>query len=168
MNSLESVLENLKTVLAKNSKTISAAESLTGGYVQYLLSSINGSSGYFVGGVTAYNIDQKVNILGVDRKNAEKYDCVSEQTAMEMARGIQKLTGSDYSIATTGYSVTNDNVAEPYAFICFYDHKTFDYKTKVIKNKQFTTRELSQQYFATQAFLFLYENIIEAEKRNIL
>lgn len=168
MNSLELVLENLKAVLAKSNKTISAAESLTGGYVQYLLSSINGSSGYFVGGVTAYNIDQKVNILGVDRDNAEKCNCVSEKTALEMAIGIQKLTGSDYSIATTGYSVTNDDVAEPYAFICFYDYNNHDLKTKVIRNKQFTTRELSQQYFATEAFLFLYENIIQAEKKQVI
>lgn len=165
MNSLESCLENLKKILSKNNKTVSAAESLTGGYVQYLLSSINGSSNYFVGGVTAYNIDQKVNILGVDRVNAEKCNCVSEQTAIEMARGVQELTGSDYSIATTGYSVINDDVLEPYAHICFYDYKNHDCKTKVIENKQFTTRELSQQYFATQAFLFLYNNIIEAEKQ---
>lgn len=147
---------SLKDTLIAHGKTVSVAESLTGGRVQYLMSSTNGSSGFFVGGVTAYNIDQKVNILKVDRENASKCDCVSEQTAVEMAAGVQQLMGSDYSISTTGFSVPNDNVPIPYAYISIYDRSRGEYEVYLVKNEHFIDRKLSQEYFSEQAFMLFY------------
>ena len=76
----------IKEFMLKQGETISVAESLTSGYLQAHMSAIAGSSKYFVGGITAYNIDIKVKFLNVDRANAETCDCVSEQTAVEMAK----------------------------------------------------------------------------------
>lgn len=152
-----------KDFMVEHGLTLAVAESLTGGHVQYLMSSTNGSSNFFVGGVTAYNIDQKVNILKVDRKNAEKCNCVSSQTAIEMAQGVQQLMGSDYGLSTTGYSVTNDSVDEPYAYVALYDKKRDNSEFIKIINRKFTTREESQVYFSDQAMLFFYAYVLVQE-----
>lgn len=158
MLSLELKTE-LKNILVAHNKTVAVAESLTGGQVQYLMSSTNGSSAFFVGGVTAYNITQKVNLLKVDYDNAAQCDCVSEQTSREMAYGVQKLMGSDYSLSTTGYSVPNEQVDVPHAYVTLYDHEAGYHKTMLIKNEHFIDRKLSQQYFSEQAFMFFYNYI---------
>lgn len=98
----------LKSLLIDQNLSIAVAESLTAGNLQAAISSVSGSSEYFSGGVTVYNIDQKVNLLGVNRKHAASVNCVSEQVAAEMAQGVRKMFGSDIGIATTGY-------AEPWA-----------------------------------------------------
>lgn len=155
----------LKQLMISNKKTVAVAESLTGGYLQYLMSSANGSSEFFLGGVTAYNIDQKVNLLTVDRTNAAQCDCVSEQTSIEMALGIQKLMVSDYSISTTGYSVPNDSVPIPYAHMTIYDSELNHYETFVIKNGKFRDREHSQLYFSNKAFTHFYDYIEKKYKK---
>lgn len=160
MLSLELKTE-LKDILVSRGKTVAVAESLTGGQVQYLMSSTNGSSAFFLGGVTAYNIHQKVALLNVDFTNASKCDCVSEQTSREMAYGVQTLMHSDYSISTTGYSVPNDSVDVPHAYVTLYDHERKFHKTILIKNEHFIDRRLSQLYFSEQAFMFFYNYIKE-------
>lgn len=98
--------------------TIAAAESLTAGKVQSLLARASGSSDYFVGGVTAYTLEQKVGILGVDRAHAERVNCVSARVASEMAQGVCRLMGSTVGVATTGYAEAwpAGGVAEAFAY----------------------------------------------------
>jgi nicotinamide-nucleotide amidase len=97
------MISQLKKFLLDNKMTISVAESCTAGNLQALLSSINGASDYFEGGITVYNIDQKVKHLEVDREVAEKVDCVSQEVADQMALGVAKLFDSRVSVSTTGY-----------------------------------------------------------------
>lgn len=89
-------------LLTQQNKTISTAESCTGGKIAQMLTSVAGSSGYFRGGVVSYATDTKISVLGVDAKTIEKYSVVSAAVASEMALGIQKLMKTDYAIATTG------------------------------------------------------------------
>jgi nicotinamide-nucleotide amidase len=97
--------------------TLAAAESLTGGRIQSLITSVSGASGYFTGGVTAYTLDQKVKLLGVDRAAAKKCDCVSAEVAAQMARGAAVLFGSGIAVSTTGYAepAPGKGVAAPFA-----------------------------------------------------
>lgn len=83
---------------------LAAAESLTAGHVQARIASVSGSSEYFLGGVTAYSLDQKVKLLGVNRAHAKKVDCVSQRVAVEMAAGVCQLFDADLGVATTGYA----------------------------------------------------------------
>ncbi|HUG12262.1 MAG TPA: CinA family protein [Opitutaceae bacterium] len=83
---------------------LAVAESLTGGNVQARVSAESGASEFFVGGVTAYNLDQKVALLGVNRAKAKASDCVSAEIAREMARGACKLMKCKLAVATTGYA----------------------------------------------------------------
>lgn len=101
------MLESLKKILLEMGVTLSVAESCTAGKLQDLLTSISGSSDYFEGGITTYNIDQKVKHLNVNREDAEKVDCVSQEIADQMAIGCSELFETRLSISTTGYINTH-------------------------------------------------------------
>ncbi len=89
-------------ILSENGKTLSAAESCTGGLISSLITSVAGSSAYYLGSVTSYANSVKTGILGVPAEIIEKYGAVSSECVGAMAEGVRKLTGSDYSVATSG------------------------------------------------------------------
>jgi nicotinamide-nucleotide amidase len=103
-------------VLTSESRTIAVAESLTAGQMQDVFASVSGSSAYFRGGVTAYHIDVKVDLLGVDRQLAESCGCVSQAVAIQMAMGVKSVFGTGIGVGTTGYAEPHGNGLEPYAF----------------------------------------------------
>ena len=115
---MNDLAEQLKRQLTGCDKQIAVAESLTGGHLQSAITSVSGSSNYFVGGVTAYNIDQKVNLLGVVRDHAASVNCVSSKVAEEMAAGVRTMFGSEIGVATTGYAEPwpDGRVDQPFAF----------------------------------------------------
>lgn len=84
--------------------TLAVAESMTSGRVQARVGAISGASDFFLGGITAYTLDEKVRHLGVDRAGAEPVDSVSAEVAGQMARGACDLFGSDLGVGTTGYA----------------------------------------------------------------
>lgn len=84
--------------------TLAVAESLTAGHVQARIAAVSGASDYFLGGVTAYNLEQKVKLLGVNRAHARRVNCVSQRVAVEMAFGVMQRFGADLAVATTGYA----------------------------------------------------------------
>jgi nicotinamide-nucleotide amidase len=96
------IQETIASILLNNKKTVSVAESCTGGYISHLLTSIPGSSGFFWGSVIAYDNRVKKNILNVEQKTLEKFGAVSMETVIEMARGVKNATGTDYALATSG------------------------------------------------------------------
>ena len=89
-------------MLARNGKTVSAAESCTGGLISSLFTSVPGSSEYYLGSVTSYSNSVKTGVLGVPAEIIEKYGAVSEECVREMAEGVRRITGSDFSVATSG------------------------------------------------------------------
>jgi len=98
---LEEIVGNL---LLKTGKTLSIAESCTGGYISQLITSIPGSSAYFKGSIVAYSNEIKENILNVSKSNIDIYGAVSKQVVEEMVTGIRRIYNTDYSIATSGIS----------------------------------------------------------------
>jgi len=89
-------------ILLYKKLTVSAAESCTGGLVASKLTNIPGSSEYFIDGVVSYSYSSKEKLLGVKHKDLLKNGAVSEQTAIEMAKGIRKISKTDIGISTTG------------------------------------------------------------------
>lgn len=83
---------------------LAVAESLTGGRVQALVTAESGASAYFVGGVTAYTIDRKIALLGVDRAAAGACNGVSAGVARQMALGVCRLIECNLGVSTTGYA----------------------------------------------------------------
>jgi nicotinamide-nucleotide amidase len=82
--------------------TIGTVESATGGRIADRMTNVPGSSDYFKGSVVAYSNEIKIALLGVKKATIENYGAVSEQTALEMARGGKKLLNVDICISDTG------------------------------------------------------------------
>ena len=98
----ESLEETVLGLLRRDHLTISCAESLTGGSVAARLTSVAGASASFVGGVVAYGVDAKHDVLGVSRRTIDGPGVVSEACAREMAAGVRRLLGTDVGLSTTG------------------------------------------------------------------
>jgi nicotinamide-nucleotide amidase len=98
--------ETIETVigklLSKENKTISTAESCTGGRIASLLSAVPGSSSYFKGSVVSYATEAKVNVLGVPQSLVDEFSVVSAEVASAMALSVKDLMKTDYALATTG------------------------------------------------------------------
>jgi nicotinamide-nucleotide amidase len=103
-------------MLARPRLTLAVAESATSGRLQAAIGAISGASRFFLGGITAYTIDQKVRHLGVDRAVAEAVDCVSAGVAEQMAEGACRMFRADVGIATTGYAEPARRGAVPFVW----------------------------------------------------
>ena len=82
--------------------TLGLAESCTGGYIAHHITQVMGSAGYFQGSIVCYQNQVKENVLGVKKTTLEEHGAVSEQTALEMARGAKKVLNADYGLGITG------------------------------------------------------------------
>jgi nicotinamide-nucleotide amidase len=112
-------MHDLKDLLVRAPRlTLAVAESLTCGQVQARIGEISGASEFFLGGITAYTIEAKARLLGVDPAAAAAVNGVSQEVAGQMARGAQRLFGSELGLATTGYAEPDlaRQVAQPYAW----------------------------------------------------
>jgi nicotinamide-nucleotide amidase len=110
-------LELKELLLRAPRQTLAVAESMTAGHLQARISAVSGASDYFLGGITAYTLEEKVRHLGVDRLHAESVNCVSPRVAAEMARGACTLFSANLAVSTTGYAEPSraDNVKVPMA-----------------------------------------------------
>jgi nicotinamide-nucleotide amidase len=92
----------LGELLKSKNKTLSTAESCTGGYISHLITRVAGSSDYYKGSVIAYANEVKIAELGVSSIDIEQYGAVSQQVVEQMAVGVQQKMKTDYAIATSG------------------------------------------------------------------
>jgi nicotinamide-nucleotide amidase len=96
-------LESVVGALLKNDNaTLSSAESCTGGNIARLLTTIPGSSAYFIGSVVAYHNNVKQNMLDVSENDLKTHGAVSEPVVLQMANGAKEKFGTDYAVATSG------------------------------------------------------------------
>lgn len=103
------IQEILKEILIEKKLTLSTAESCTGGELARLITSVSGSSNYFLGGIIPYDFHQKIEILGVSEKTIFEKTAVSADVAQEMSIGCLKLFKTDISLSTTGVSGPNSD-----------------------------------------------------------
>lgn len=108
----EEMEEVIGRMLLEESATISTAESCSGGFVAHKITSIPGSSRYFLGSVVAYNNSVKEQILGVPLHILETHGAVSEQTVKAMADGVRNLMNTTYALATSGIAGPDGGTAE--------------------------------------------------------
>lgn len=94
--------QRLVAAAQSRSVSIGCAESLTGGLVASLITSVPGASQVFAGGVVAYAPSVKIGLLGIDEASVAVHGTVSQWCAEQMARGGQSAIGCDLCIATTG------------------------------------------------------------------
>jgi nicotinamide-nucleotide amidase len=89
-------------LLKERGQMLATAESCTGGYIAHLITSIPGSSAYFMGSVVSYDNKVKMGQLGVKAETLAGAGAVSSETVEQMARGVIELLCTDYAIATSG------------------------------------------------------------------
>ena len=111
--------ETISEMLMQQKKTLSLAESCTGGYISHLITAIPGSSQFYMGGVVSYANELKINLLGVYPETILQHGAVSLATVEQMAEGIRKKTGSDFALATSGIMGPGGATEEkPVGFVC--------------------------------------------------
>lgn len=110
---IETIEVILGELLKKSGQTISTAESCTGGNIAKMITSVPGSSNYFMGSIVAYNKLIKIEELMVSPELIERHSVVSSEVAEAMAKGIKQKFNTDYAIATTGNAgPSSDNTDE--------------------------------------------------------
>ncbi len=167
----------------KDDVSVSVAESVTAGALANSLCAEPGASKFFKGGIVAYSIASKKEILGVDVKFAESNNFANPFTTAEMARSVAKMFNSRIGLATTGYSLpmvraenkeTGEcalNITKPYAYICLFDRLTNNETITKVEyefdpNKSITMQRASVQARVALAALKFYNDYVEKIKDN--
>ncbi len=149
----ESLEEAVGRMLKSKKLTLAVAESCTGGYLSHLITSIAGSSEYFLGSMIPYAYEIKMRQLGVRPETLEKYGAVSEPTISEMASVVRARFTTDIGVATSGIAGPGGATPEKpigLVWIAYSDkHKT------VTKKLQLSTDRLLNIKLASNAVLNL-------------
>lgn len=123
--------EEIILKLVENNITISTAESCTGGSLGKLITSVSGVSSIYGYGFITYANEAKEKILGVKHETLESYGAVSHQTALEMAIGAKKVSGSDIAVSVTGIAGPGGGTPEKpvgLVYIAFADKDGAEYR----------------------------------------
>ncbi|MFY8186710.1 MAG: competence/damage-inducible protein A [Flavobacterium sp.] len=156
----ESIQEMLSRLLIQKNKTLSLAESCTGGTIASMITSISGVSQFFKGSFVTYATESKSTVLNVSPQNISNHGVVSEEVAIEMAQNAKISFQTDFSIATTGVAGPNKGdddaeigtvciaIATPQSVVS----ETFNFGTP---------REKVIQRAATKALEMLYKEILK-------
>jgi PncC family amidohydrolase len=100
----EQVEYRVHELMTKKGLTLAVGESCTGGLLGHRITNVAGSSTYFLGGAIAYAYDAKERLLDVDHLTLYEHGAVSEETALEMARGARQALRADIGVSITGIS----------------------------------------------------------------
>lgn len=104
--------------LKEQNKTLSLAESCTGGWVSKIITDVSGASAVYQGGVCSYSNQVKSNILGVSEEALTEFGAVSETVAIQMAEGVRRALNSNIGIGITGIAgPLSDNTLKPVGLI---------------------------------------------------
>jgi len=98
----ETIEVTLGRLLKEKGFTLSLAESCTGGKISQVITSVSGSSNYYLGGIVSYATEAKLNVLKVSKNTIDSFSVVSKEVAIEMALQSQKIFNSNFAISTTG------------------------------------------------------------------
>ena len=155
----DTLQECIGRILAASGKTVSAAESCTGGTIAALFTSVPGSSEYFLGSVTSYANSVKTGVLGVSPEIIEKHGAVSSECVAQMAEGVRRITGSDFSVATSGIAGPGGgSEAKPVGTVWIGVSSTAGTKTYLMTFKGDRKRNIER--FAANALNFLRITIV--------
>jgi nicotinamide-nucleotide amidase len=139
--------------LRERKLTISVAESCTGGYLSHLITSVPGSSQYFLGSMVPYDYQIKMRQLGVKPEILEQYGAVSEPTIIEMANIVRAKFNTDIGVATSGIAGPGGATPEKPVGLVWIAYS--DKHHTVTKKLQLTTERLINIKMASIAVLNL-------------
>lgn len=136
--------------LRQSGETIASAESATGGLIGHRLTSVSGSSDYYVGSIVAYANAVKTSVLDVSSDMLDEYGAVSEPVALQMAVAVRERLDSTIGVATTGVAGPTGGTAEkPVGTVWLgYADRT---QTRAVRRHFVEDRSLNKQLFASAA-----------------
>jgi nicotinamide-nucleotide amidase len=158
----ETLQQIVGKILANNNLTLSIAESCTGGFISHLITSVSGSSKYFMGSVVSYANEVKINDLGVKVEHLISKGAVSKEVVEQMAKGCREKFNTDYSIAVSGVAgPTGGSADKPVGTVWI----AVASKAKVISHKYLfgDNRERNIQKAALTALNMLRKEILAIE-----
>lgn len=163
MIELENLLISIGEQILSVNESICLAESVTSGFLQFSFSQMKDASKFFMGGITAYTLEEKVNLLQVDQDEALYCDCVSPNIADTMAINVARLFKTDWSIAVTGYATPVEESKEKlYAFF------SISYKDQIVLSEKLDlhsrTKPINAQLYYSEFILKCFK--LELEKKN--
>ncbi len=144
--------------MVENGKTLSVAESCTGGALAAKFTAMAGASAYFNAAVVSYSNEAKRDILGVNMEDIARYGAVSEAVAIQMAEGALSAGGSDYAISTTGIAGPTGGSAEKPVGTVWFGVATPKGSFAVMKNCGTDRSQIIARAVA-HAIKLLYENL---------
>lgn len=152
---------NLQTALVgllheKNLK-IATAESITGGLVSKRITEVSGSSEIFECGICSYSNNIKHKVLGVSQKTLDTFTEYSAETALEMAKGVRKISGADIGIATTGIAGPNGGTDEKPVGLVYVavDSDNYSEAKNLLLSRGFAEERELIRYLASSHALYL-------------
>ncbi len=154
----EGLEKKIGDILRERNMTLSLAESCTGGHLAHTITSVPGSSDYFLGGIVAYHNSVKENQLFVKKETLANFGAVSEQTVREMAEGAREKFGTDISLATSGIAGPGGGTPEKpvgLVWMAINDSEGTDVK-KVLFSKN---RITNIQYATISGLTFLWQRL---------
>ncbi|MBQ7307902.1 MAG: CinA family protein [Clostridia bacterium] len=106
--------------LVRKNYKVSTAESCTGGLLAGTIINVSGASKIIDMGVVTYSNEAKINLIGVDENTLISYGAVSEEVAIQMAKGIALKSGSNIGLSTSGIAgPTGGSDKKPVGMVCF-------------------------------------------------
>ncbi len=117
---IRGLAESLVTALSSSGKTVTTAESCTGGWIAKAITDIPGSSSAFAYGIVSYSNGAKESLLGVQNSTLAEHGAVSSQVVKQMAEGALQLSGADIAVAVSGVAGPDGGTDEkPVGTVCF-------------------------------------------------
>ena len=151
--------ETVGRLLKASGRTLGAAESCTGGEISHLITSVPGSSAYYLGSVTSYAVSVKEKVLGVPAETIGKHGVVSSEVAAAMAEGVRRVIGSDYAVSTTGMAGPDGDAVNPAGTV--WIGVAGPKGTKTVKRQFKNDRKRNIERFSAAALDLLRRMIIE-------
>ncbi|KQT18137.1 damage-inducible protein CinA [Chryseobacterium sp. Leaf404] len=151
------LLNYISESLIGASETVSVAESVTSGCLQQAFSQMSNATLFFKGGITAFNMADKIRILKINAKETSECEGVSENISEQMALKVAELFDTDWAIATTGYcSPGRDSSYKIFTYFSFV------YKGQVILTKKLElhnkTESVTAQLYYTDFILGCFKS----------
>lgn len=148
-------------LLSRTHATLAVAESCTGGLIAHRLTSVPGSSDYFLFSAVTYANQSKSDVLGVSPRTIQKYGAVSIETAKEMAEGVRRVAGADWGLSTSGIAGPDGGTKQkPVGTVCI-GLADRDSATAKTYRYAFGSRAMHKRIFAQSAMDLLRRRLMD-------
>ncbi len=154
-NSDNNVIKYISEHLIQANKTVSIAESCTGGYIAHQFTSVPGASAFFKGSITAYSNKIKEDILDIDNESISKWGAVSKEVVLEMAKCACQKFKTDYALATTGIMGPEGGTSEKpigTVWVAIVDSKGHFFAKQIRSYYGIRTKNIHSTYIQTMKF----------------